>query len=326
MILTGDLHLSDEFSNEYRWEVFSKLKQTLDTYGDKDLVILGDLAHAKDKHTSELVNRVVERLNYIASSGVTIRIIKGNHDQPLQGPPYWSFLNRIPNISFYDQPTIVGKTAYLPHSTNPIEDWSRIELSSARLIFMHQTVTGASENGRVYKAKNMPQLPEGIPIYSGDIHTQQDVGNITYVGAPHPVKFGDNYACRFIQLSFTATAIKAVSLPITNAIRKNIIEIEDVAELDRLGFKEGDQIRIRCGIAEGDLAAWPEQEAGIRAWARANGVFVASVEGLPDGSADPTAPGMETSPGDVLKQFGQHEGISAALLETGMRFVERLKK
>ena len=65
---------------------------------------------------------------------------------------------------------------------------------------MHATVDGATAETGSAKGMSMTLLPPTTRFYSGDVHTPRVVGNVTYVGCPHPVHFGDGFSCRMLLL------------------------------------------------------------------------------------------------------------------------------
>src|SRR5271165_2424975 len=150
MLVTTDLHLTDNPSDYYRFEVFDALLNAVEK--NEDIVICGDLADKKDKHSGGLVNEIIHHLKRLTQSDSNSRvyILCGNHDQPVEGPPYWSFLSEIPGIKFILTPWVHNKMVFFPHSKDTLH-WPRLIGAAGQIdvVFMHQTVTGAvSDNGR----------------------------------------------------------------------------------------------------------------------------------------------------------------------------------
>lgn len=324
MILTADWHLTDHPNDEYRWEVFSVLRNHSDLCDDRGIYILGDLTDRKDRHSASLVNRLVKMLKELPGKKV---IIKGNHDAPLKGPPFWNFLNELPDVIFVDTPQFYKNIWLLPYTHKPIEAWADLTLSTAHAAFMHQTVTGViADNGRVLTNDSMPIFPNKLPIYSGDIHTPQIVGNVTYVGAPHPIKFGDTYPCRMLVLDGKFKIRKAVTL---SPMQKLIITIGSTDELDHITNKTyvGDQVRIRFNISVNKLEQWPVIQEEIKRWIAENELALASLEAIvqiqPSDNPDMAQNSAQAeTPKEVLEAFCTTEGISGDMAFTGQQLLK----
>lgn len=328
MILTSDWHLTDNPDDDYRWDVFKILENAMVTHGSREIMILGDLCDRKDRHSGVLVNRLIFEFTKLIMVGGKITIIMGNHDRPMNGPAYWTFLNEHNNIEFFDKPFMrnhpqLGRKLFLPYSANPKVEWDDINFRSAHAIFMHQTVTGVRENGVTFTNDKMPDLPD-IPIYSGDIHTPQRVGPVCYVGAPHPVKFGDDYQCRMLVLDELYHIKTRIDL---DPPRKCIAEVSSIKQLDSLKLKAGDQVRIRWKLPIGELDRWEVDQETVAEWQAKSGVKISSLEPtivMEAKTADQPAQIAE-EPSAILKQFAEEEGITGPMLDYGLELIEKAK-
>ena len=321
MILTTDLHLTDNPNDEYRWTIFDVLKETAQELNDKDIFILGDLTDRKDRHSAELVNRLCSNLIKLTNVAF-VTIIKGNHDAPLQGVPYWSFLpdlHTFHNLRFVTKPDWHNHIALLPHADRPREEWSvnGMNWEAAACIFMHQTVTGSQgQNGRELENKHMPPLPD-VPIYSGDIHVAQTVGQVCYIGTPYPIDFGDTGPFRLLQLNKQYRIQFEIPMDI---MRKHMLRIEDIRSLDATDTKRGDQAKIIFSLDVNALDTWPRIQDEIASWASARDVQIVSCEPEISGTAigkDATGPAPEADLKTVLAMFGTEEELDARMLEVG---------
>jgi len=318
MILTADLHLDDRAENSYRWAVLDALIDNAEQ--GSTVAILGDLTDDRGRFSALLVNRMVERLVTLTQCGVQVRILQGNHDAPLSGPSFWGFLNTIPGIAYIAGDPVLeeGGRLFVPYQADPalLAGFLKGPYDQERVVFLHQLITGAKVRGRALEGISTSILPSSLPTYAGDIHAPQKVGPVTYVGAPHPVDFGDDHRCRLLVLDDKSFAIKR-EIKLT-PIRKLIAEIDTAGALDRLDLRAGDQVKIRFTMPAEDTARWPAHAAAIAAWAERVGVTVSGTEvALNTAETKAVFDADLDSPADLLAAFAKVEGIEGDLLKAG---------
>lgn len=66
-------------------EQFARLESAVDETGAKRLVVAGDLIHAPAGLTPGLAARVAERLQGLRQRGVSVVLVRGNHDRRIEG-------------------------------------------------------------------------------------------------------------------------------------------------------------------------------------------------------------------------------------------------
>lgn len=322
MLLTADWHLTDAADDEYRWAIFDTIGDLMNAHGDERVFILGDLTDRKDRHSAQLVNRLVERLRML---GGEIVIIMGNHDEPLKGPPFWHFLNTLPNVKFHAKPHVMGNLLLLPFVAKPNIMWERLPFHLYKAAFMHQTVTGVvGDNGFELRNDDMAIFPRKLKVYSGDIHTPQVVRNVTYVGAPHPVKFGDTYDCRVLLLDDTTYEIKR-AIPL-DPMRKHMLTVSSLEELRNLPrINADDQARVRFHLPIERVEQWGVEKQEIERWATSKGLHLASIEALvhmrprdPEDEAALERVQAGEEPEEVLAAFCAAEGVDGAISDAGI--------
>lgn len=328
MLLTADWHLTDRLEDLYRWDVFKTLRDIIARTNDHNLYILGDITDRKDRHSAALVNRLVEE---IAKIDAHITILMGNHDMPLRGMPFWAFLSRIhKDVQFIDAPTTIDAHGsddllLLPYSPDPQRDWAKIDFKHPSCCFMHQTVSGVvTDSGRTLTNDKMIIFPRGLKVYSGDIHTPQVVGRVTYVGAPHPVNFGDTYPCRVLRLDRAFDIKEVITL---NTTQKHVIKISSVADLLDWKINAGDYVKIRVDMNVNRLEQWPADQEEIARWATANGVIVSSTEVLVE---DSRATMVEKNlplndPETIIRAFALAENLDGPMLDAGLAIMHKEK-
>lgn len=331
MILSADWHITDIPTDEYRWMVFQHLSMMMLDTRDAELFILGDITDRKDRHSGGLVNRLVYEFKKLMEQGAAITCIMGNHDKPLQGPPFWRVLNALQgprgSIRFYDKPMQVrnDELLLLPYADDPATAWKGYDLSDYECIFMHQLVTGVqTANGRSLENAKMPLLPRDVKIYAGDIHDPQKIGPVQYVGAPHYIKFGDRYPCRIIQLNSDYDIINELML---RPMCKHMINVSSVTELEEIATAPGDQARIRISVSLNHLDDWPAEQERIREWAEKRRVTLASIEadflGVGQKVERKAVPNFDIDPLDAMGLLGQAEEISEPTMAYGVALLEQ---
>ena len=334
MILTADLHLTDNEDDGYRWVIFDHLFELARDSHDTEIVILGDLTDRKDRHSAELVNRLIDQLAALSDKN-DVTILMGNHDMPINGRPFWQFLGHMGDASlrFITKPTerAGGAELYLPYASNPFEAWSQVNLAGRKAIFMHQTVTGAAgNNGHVLENKKMPVFPRGPKIYSGDIHVPQKVGSVTYVGAPHPIKFGDDYPCRILRLDSRYAICQEV--PLTPPA-KRILRASSMDEIERASVRANDRIQVFYSMPIAEVDQWPAIQARVQAWAEERHALLASIEPVIIGRVNyenedaemlASQTGLLASDAtEVIRAFAESEGIGESSLNYALALLTK---
>ena len=325
VLISSDWHLTDSPKDEYRWRIFDTIRlEAKKRHKVTAITILGDISDKKDRHSSILVNRMVQEfVSLQTSTEADIYILKGNHDIPDGGVPYWEFMGNIPGIRVITEPSMVSieERAFvmLPHSKDPELDWKSLDFNriSGATILAHQTISGALlSNGQ--KVINDFQFPDSAQIISGDVHVPQTIRNVTYVGAPHPVRFGDDYSPRI--LFWNKGSLE--SIPV-RTIAKKMVRTDFVDGLFP-ELRKGDQIKIEATITEKDSQDLQDLEKRIRDHCAASGAeleslrFNISVKGDSGTSSESIEGGDDL---DTLVAFSAHSGISDELLQIGAEIV-----
>lgn len=338
LILTGDWHLTDNPNDEYRWGLFSYLRAQIAELdmGVKILFILGDLTEKKDYHSAKLVNRLVAELVMTYRAGLTgIVILRGNHGG-LGEVEFFEFLKWFPYIQVHVKPVIerfgMTKIALLPHTRNPKEDWATIEFSEAHYVFTHVTVSGAKsesdfslggDNNAEFLKTLKVGLNTGLPrIYSGDVHVPQKIGELEYVGAPYPIRFGDRFKGRIIVLGNKGRT--EWHYP---TIKKAKLQISSVEELNKAWLKKGDQLKVELVLPREDRHRWHQFKAEVSVWCDRKGVLLEGAELMGEPTkrlniAGRSAPVIEThTPETVLREYSRINRLSENKEKTGRRLL-----
>jgi predicted phosphodiesterase len=176
-IVTGDLHLSHNPRDSYRFDFMTWLEKYARKRKPDQIVIAGDLTEEKDRHPAELVNKVVAHVHALAQICPVVAL-EGNHDYKDEGHAFFAFLSRIPNTRWISKPTVIGDVLFLPHTNNYKRDWADIDLGAYDTRVCHQTFTGASVGfGRALDGIPLDVLPRNGVTLCGDIHVPQTRGH-----------------------------------------------------------------------------------------------------------------------------------------------------
>ena len=275
-LVISDLHLTESVEDEYKWDIFPWVQETMKKYEIYDLYILGDLLDKKDRHPSKLVNRLVEALQKIVDeNGAFIRILMGNHDYIAEATPFLDFISKIPRIEYTTKPSAVAGDLWLPHTRTPTETWKDFNFKIQKRIFIHQSIIGA-------KTSQFYNIEHGLPttffndtnalILAGDIHIPQEINGVFYIGSPYPVHYGDNFQGCAVLLSGTKT-----KRLFRDTIAKQSVKIRSFQELKGFGFKEGDRLKVTMVLEAEEVHSWNSHKKEVEDFCKKNKIKLASI-------------------------------------------------
>ncbi len=328
VLITADLHLTDRKIDAYRWDIFPWIINQIRNRGTiKEVFILGDLTHQKNNHSAGLVLRLIGELQKVAELA-PVRILKGNHDYVDSSQAFFSFIDSFPNIKYYSKPTkskVLGKKAYFFPHTGGLDYNGKKKLRSLKgrfeYVFVHQCFEGANAaNNHHLNGTPLKSFRElGTCLIAGDIHKPQTMGNLTYVGSPYPVAFGDDFDPRVLLLS--RKGLKSVP---RTAPLKSAFEVASIEELKALELAEGDQIRIIYKTGRIDGEAWSEfKNAAAEYCERLGGnlrsLQVASEEVLAE---DSKVSSVGNDPRQVIEAYCKENKIADSEQNIGLELLE----
>ena len=348
ILIITDLHLTEKPDDEYKWKIFpwvyDLISNSLPKNDIDELYILGDLFDKKDRHPSELVNRLATEIGQCQEL-VPVTILKGNHDYMKPDHPFLAFLEWMPNVDFIQGPKRQGRFLFLPHSLNPEEEWKpyfdEIQHGDLDFIFLHQSIIGSVvSNYHEMKSGLSPTVFKGTKakIISGDIHVPQDIPiqgvalPLTYVGTQYPVAFGDTYQPRGIILNTTTKEFKNVYL---KTIQKLHIKITHPEEMDFIlsGLKPKDQIKITLQLTSAELADWPQYKKEIQTMLNHTGILLKDIKLEKVGTDKKQTNKLlqhstqysKESPSTILDRFAKNEELDPRILEAGKTLISNEK-
>lgn len=341
LLVTTDLHLNTRPDDRYRWSFFEGLPDLCEQFGTKSILILGDLTHEKDKHSSVLVNRVVNNIQAMWEDyGINLRILKGNHDYVEESKPYMQFLNHIGNVTFITDPwlTTIGKrrALFLPHTRDPVGTWQS-DYKDIDYIFMHQSVGGAvASNGM-----SLDGFPRNFfhdrgfkgKVISGDIHVPQTVGRVIYIGTPYAVHFGDMFSPRIavIDTKYPPKDKRALKYMASDSYPKKVsINMSTMEDLESAELEPGDFIKVKYNIRRADFSTWREVRSRILKYADSKGVLVRGLEikeikrnrvELKNAPSNKNKSYQSVTDEQAIEVFAKREKLGISLIEQGKEFL-----
>lgn len=333
ILVTADLHLSDNARDEYRHAFMKALPGIVAKRKAEGVIILGDLTEEKDRHSAWLVNMMVKHLTALK---VPVIVMRGNHDGISADEPFFGFLRNIPNMRWINDPTPsqqlgtwwherLGPSLFLPHTRDYERDWKDVRplFKHRDYIFAHNTFKGAmSDNG----ARQLDGIPTDIFhkhdwVLAGDVHKPQNIGPVTYVGAPYRVDFGDDYAPRvaLLRRDQGPTFVRLDHMP-----QKRLVEFKSTADLvKRDNINKGDILKVRMHVA--DYAAWQGVREQIMEWGEKYGYHVHTAIPIIRVKAQ-RAVVLERAErrddSEVLKEYGHKHGVDDKTLAVGKKLME----
>lgn len=333
-LITGDLHLTDNPADEYRWEVFDWIRSRVQIMNLDAVFILGDITDRKDRHSAALVNRIMEEMEGIASA-CDLYVLKGNHDYDADdGVPFFKFARW-----FYTEPEVVtvGKTEILllPHVRGKFK-YRRLVQPGYDLIFLHQTLEGSLvSNGAKMEGLKLGTFSKkrigNAVVVSGDIHVPQRLGNVTYAGAPYPVHFGDTYDPRVLiwkdgkLVSFPRTTIRKIQATLDLRSTKTPMADRIKRGLKASAAESGDHVRLQCRLRRKEIPHWSDIQAEILHTCDKRGLVVHGLglhdEALSEVVADEEGKRGTGSSEDTFTSFCESTNVPAPLQRVGRRML-----
>ena len=332
-LTVSDLHFTEGLSDSYKWELFPWMKEQAAIHKVKDFKILGDLFEKKDKHSSEIVNRLVNEIADLAEI-LPVTILKGNHDYLKPDHPFLRFLGKLENVTFIQDPTVIDENLWLPHTRTPEHDWKDIDFNLYPFVFLHQSLIGSLTS-------NFYELNHGISprffrnylntrFYSGDIHVPQTIklkgtpAGWTYIGTPYPVAFGDHYNGR--GLIITDEGHEEINMP---TIAKMAVKINHPSEIEEYDLREGDQVKVEMELDISEIADWPAYKKEVQIWCREQHVSLkdlkvkikATMNRIAKAAGKTENTYKKEAPDVVLKRFAKIENLDKRVLKEGLELL-----
>lgn len=324
LLMVGDLHMTDQARDAYRFEIFDWLRRQQDKYSVAATFLAGDVTNEKDRHSATLVNKIVNGLTKLKHP---IYICRGNHDYRDPNNPFFNFLNHIEGLTFVTEPKVYQGMAIIPHYREQGEFDHAVSIVSEctpATFLVHQTFdgaiaeTGARLNG--FTASHIELLDPPLGVYAGDVHKPQRQGIVTYVGCPYHVRFGDNYDPRVLLITERQDKNLYFDAPHKWSLRirgpENLLNNEDLYE--------GDQVKLLVEMTREEVLDWKKVKASILAACKELKLEVYGVK------MEVNAPKHRKkiltkshSNEEVFEAFCNAENLASEFRETGRKLMEK---
>ena len=206
LLITSDMHLTAKAADKYRWGLFQWLVDQANHHRVDAVCILGDLTDAKDRHSAELVNLVMDHLALLTEEiDGSVILLAGNHDFIDPQCPFFRMSQYLGGIYYVKEKRIItletGEILAVPFHREGIENLTFSDNERAcPVLLCHQTFSGAIASNGMKMEGESQQVFEAFKgkIFSGDIHVPQQLQRVTYVGAPYRIRFNDTFEPRVL--------------------------------------------------------------------------------------------------------------------------------
>lgn len=326
ILVTGDWHLNSNPRDEYRHQFQRKLRGLVEEHQAGTVVMLGDLTEAKEGHNAHLVNRIMNQLTLLAKLSRVV-ILKGNHDYIDPACPFFGFLRHIPNIEWVGKPAVLkidGELyTFLPHTDDYKSDWHP-SFFKGKTVFAHATFKGAvSESGRELNGIPHNAIVKGLPVIAGDVHVPQTIGNITYVGSPYTIKFGDSFSPRVLIIKKGK-----VSSVLCGGPQKRKIVVASVGEAKRLLDKHPkDIMKVEIAWDGGKMEGWKSARRELMEWAADRGLQLHGVTAVVDAPerAKKYKAGTAQRDDEIISAYCRANDVNPVLEKVGQKLAKEIQ-
>jgi hypothetical protein len=323
LLLVGDLHLTDNPRDAYRFGIFEWVKKQQAKYKPAATVFMGDLTDKKDKHSSRLVNGIADGLYGL---GGDLFLIKGNHDYINENEPFFNFLNKIEGIGLVTEPMQLGKMFVIPHTRDETEFAKACaKVTDQRYLLLHQTIAGAiAESGAPlsgFSASPIEALPPRCRVYAGDVHRPQQAGRVTYVGSPYTIRFGDDFNPRCLLVDERGQKDLFFDCP-----RKWKLTVRSASEItSNKDLIPGDQLKVTIELTREESVEAKTYMVQVREACKKKELELSGLEIKVNSLTKKPKSAIKSAsltPKEIILAFSKSEGLPTELKEAGLIFIE----
>lgn len=334
-LITSDLHLSSNIRDAYRQKWVSTLPALMNKYKVSELLILGDLTEAKDNHDAELVNFIFQTVHQCAQVA-PVYILRGNHDGLTASNSFFRFLDYIKDVWWCERPETatlksIGPCNFIPHMRSAA-DWKADQMSSKPVILTHNTFSGADVgHGQIMDGLPLSLLPATTTVISGDVHVPQKLKNVTYVGAPYTVDFGDDYEPRFLLAEKVAGKCVLTSVLCKGPQKRScVLALAELSNISRhlRDVNSDDILDLQIQVTADEQANLATIITSAQKWAEQKGVVLHSVRFKTDQASKRSIKSSNPiksaqSDATVLTNYCKRNKVTGALAKAGHNILKK---
>lgn len=328
-LLIGDLHLSENAHDEYRFGIFDQIAKWQRQYAPDaaSTFLAGDLTDNKDRHSATLVNRTIEGLMKLKPP---VYILKGNHDYRDPDNPFFKFLNHFPGFAFVISPVVRDGVGLIPHVREQADFDDAVKLLTQHRVpnafLCHNTFDGAiAETGAILSglsASLVSQIKPPLGWYAGDVHRPQTQAGLTYLGCPYHVRFGDNFNPRCLLVTADG---KRKNLHYSAPFKWSLT-VRGPEDLKKHDMQPGDMVKLTVEVAREEAVDWKRIRQQVLDACREAQVSVHGVK-LQVNTATVKrkrlkVEGQTLTVTDTYDQFCKAENVASQIREAGKKFLE----
>lgn len=248
ILVTSDWHLTTNPLDEYRWKFVEGLAEFCKEENIDKIYFLGDLTEKTNNHSAVLVNRIIDCLQKLPP----MILLKGNHDYVDPKTPFFRFISLYKDKLIYNKQTILDNNLFIPHGVS-LDEVSLYDLSYFNYIFVHEDFKGSTyENGVPSPSKKDISLFNSALVFSGHIHKPQQIGNLTYVGSPYPIKFCDE-DWQYRMYILDSDTVETIYNDYPYRLNFRVSDIEEFKlKIETMKLQPSDQMKVIFQIKESD--------------------------------------------------------------------------
>lgn len=328
--LCGDLHLTDNERDSYRFDIFPWIKKQQAKRETVGTFLAGDITDSKDRHSATLVNKIVAGLTMLQPP---VYIAMGNHDYRDNKNPFFKFLNHIEGLQFITEPTVIKAgqpMAVIPHYRSQNEFNHAVSVCSSdrpTAFLVHQTFEGAIAESGVrlsgLSASPIELLRPRLGVYAGDVHRPQTQGLVTYVGCPYQVRFGDNFDPRCLWVDKFGSVKNLTSFDAPRKWSLTVRGPENILNDHQL--IEGDQVKLTIEVAREEVVEWKKIKQDVLGACKELKLDVYGVK-LEIKTAKRRErrqlEGKATNNEDIMEQFCKSENVASKIKKAGLEIID----
>lgn len=248
MIVTSDLHLTEESADLVFGEILPGILEMAVSSVDNDIAILGDIYHIRHRVFVPNQNKFAQWLNYCKYRNVTVRLLPGNHDQVNpSGNNALEVFSLYENVKVYTQPTLDEYGLWVPYRKYP-QDLQVIFAQNPTecVLWTHQGMRGALMNNTFRDTKGLPlDILEVYPkVITGHYHGYQVLGNVVYIGSPYQVTAAEAGQIKYVGIwDSLAANMQLREVSWGKKYRTVVFGPDSVPDLSQ--FSKDDELRVR---------------------------------------------------------------------------------